>query len=167
MVAGGSPSLRFYNWTVSTGTIISGQGTDKIKVDTAGLAGSSLRAELSMSGYSLDCSAACEIQFPVPILPAKFDKFSDIARNDEKARLDNFAIELHNDPSATGYVIVYPRQGRTGDGQNRANRIVDYLVSSRGIDARRIVTILGSTRPELGVELWICPQGCKPPTPTR
>jgi hypothetical protein len=167
-VTGGSSDLRIYNWTVTAGTIISGQGTDRIRVDTKGLGGATVRANLSMGGLPLDCSATCVVQLPVPIQPSKFDEFPNIARNDEKARLDNYAIEIHNDPTATAYVIVYPgSRGRAGEVQLHTNRIVEYMVSSRGIDQRRVVTKVGPTRPELMVELWICPQGCKPPTPTQ
>lgn len=164
-VTGGS-GPHIYNWTVSAGTIISGQGTNSIKVDTTGLAGASVQAQLSMGGYPMDCSATCVVQFPVPIECRKFDEFPDIARNDEKARLDNFAIELQNDPTSTAYVIVYPGQyGRSADVQKHTTRVVDYLMNSRGIDSRRIVTLVGPTRSELIVELWSCPQGGKPPVP--
>ena len=153
-----------FNWTVSAGRIMEGQGTGSIKVDTTGLAGQSITATLSMGGYGLDCSASCTIQFPVPVECKKFDEFPTIAYNDEKARLDNYAIELQNDPTSTAYVIVYPGQrGRAGDVQRHTTRIVDYLVNSRGIGANRIVTLVGPARDELLVELWLCPQGAKPP----
>jgi len=168
-VTGGAGNIpNVYNWTVSAGTIISGQGTSSIRVDTTGLEGQSVRATLSMGGYPMDCSDTCVVEFPVPIECRKFDEFPDIARNDEKARLDNYAIELQNDPTSTAYVIVYPgSQGRSGDVQRHTTRIVDYLINSRGIDARRIVTLVGPPRPELIVELWTCPQGGRPPTLTR
>jgi len=167
-VTGGTRNVSaLYNWTVSAGTIIAGQGTNSIRVDTTGLAGQSVTATLSMGGYHLDCSATCVVQFPVPIECRKFDEFPDIARNDEKARLDNYAIELQNDPTSTAYVIVYPGQrGRPGDLQKHTSRIVDYLLNSRGVDARRIVTLVGPPRPDLLVDLWTCPRGGKPPTPT-
>jgi hypothetical protein len=156
-----------YNWTVSAGTIISGQGTDTIKVDTAGLGGQTVRAYLSMGGYNLECSADCAVTIPLPKLSnKKFDEFPDISRNDEKARLDNFGIELQNDPTATAYVIVYPgRSGKRGEVQYHANRIVEYLVNSRNLDKSRIVTLVGPARNELFVELWITPQGATPPNP--
>ena len=156
-----------YNWTVSAGTIIEGQGTNTIKVDTKGLGGETVRATLSMGGYSLECSADCAVTVPLPKLTSrKFDEFPDISRNDEKARLDNFAIELQNDPTATAYVIVYPgRSSKRGDVQHHSSRIVEYLVHSRGLDERRIVTLVGTARDQLHVELWITPQGAPPPTP--
>src|ERR1051326_3832009 len=50
--SGGTPGITpVYNWTVSAGTIIEGQGTDTIKVDTTGLAGQTIHASLSLGGY--------------------------------------------------------------------------------------------------------------------
>ena len=156
-----------YNWSVSAGRIIEGQGTSTIKVDTTGLGGQSVRATLSMGGYTLECAADCAVTIPLPRLYSrKFDEFPDIQRNDEKARLDNFAIELQNDPTATAYVIVYPgRSGKRGDVQHHSSRIVEYLVHSRGLDERRIVTLVGAPRDQLHVELWVTPAGATPPTP--
>lgn len=164
-VTGGSSSVApTYHWTVSAGQISDGQGTRTIHVDTTGLAGQTVTATLSVGGYDLDYSATCTVQVPVPVLCKKFDEFPAIAYNDEKARLDNYAIELQNDPTATAYVIVYPGQrGRPGEVQKHPTRIVDYLVNSRGINAQRIVTLVGPSRDELVVELWVCPQGANPP----
>jgi len=164
-VIGGSPNVApVYNWSVSAGRIIEGQGTSTIRVDTTGLAGQTVTATLSMGGYNLDCTATCSVPFPVPVECKKFDEFPDIARNDEKARLDNYAIELQNDPSSTAYVIVYPGpRSRPGDVQRHTTRIVDYLVNSRGISGQRIVTLVGPSRDVLMVELWVCPQGARPP----
>jgi hypothetical protein len=156
-----------YNWSVSAGKIIEGQGTSTIKVDTTGLGGQTVRATLSVGGYSLECSGECGVTIPLPrIYSRKFDEFPDIARNDEKARLDNFAIELQSDPTATGYVVVYPgRSSKRGEVQHHASRIVEYLVHSRSMDQRRIVTLVGPAREQLFVELWLTPQGAAPPTP--
>lgn len=168
-LTGGSGNLApLFNWTISGGRIIEGQGTGSIKVDTTGLAGQTLRATLSMGGYPLDCSASCAISFPAPLKSRKFDEFGEIARNDEKARLDNFAIDLQNDPTSTAYVIIYPGRGyRSGQLQAQRSQIVDYLVNSRGLDAGRIITIVGPARDSMMVELWVHQQGATPPAPAR
>jgi hypothetical protein len=165
LVGGISAGTPAFNWTVSAGTIIAGQGTDTIKVDTTGLAGQTVRASLSMGGYTLDCAASCAAQIPLPeVKGRKFDEYPSIARNDEKARLDNYAVELQSDPTSTAYIIVYPgRSSKPGEAQRHTTRQVDYLVNSRGIDARRIVTVAGRTKDELMVELWLVPQGATPP----
>lgn len=167
--SGGVPAniTPVYNWTVSAGTIIEGQGTDTIKVDTRGLAGQTVRASLSMGGYTLECAADCAVSIPLPkIIGNRFDEFGDLARNDEKARLDNFAIALQNDPTATGYVIVYPGStSKRREVQDHFGRVIEYLVHSRQIDQSRIKTIEGRKKDELRVELWIVPQGATPPNP--
>ncbi|HKR58289.1 MAG TPA: hypothetical protein VJS64_01045 [Pyrinomonadaceae bacterium] len=165
-LTGGSGNVpAIYNWTISSGKIISGQGTNSITVDTTGMEGRALSASLSMAGYEDECLATCMIQFPALIAGRKFDQFPDIARNDEKARLDNFTIGLQNDPTATGYVIVYPgKKDRAGTAQKRASRISDYVVNSRGLDARRIVTLVGSQKDDFRIELWIRPQGAPAPS---
>jgi hypothetical protein len=166
-VVGGSPGVKpIFEWTVTAGKIVSGEGTNCITVDTTGLAGQSVRATLSMPGYSdLNCSASCLVQIPNELPKCrKFDEYSKITRNDEKARLDNYGIELQNDPTSTAYVVVYPgRSGRPGEVQQRATHVVDYLANTRGIDKQRIVVVIGSPRDDLMVELWVCPQGAKPP----
>lgn len=168
-LTGGVPASTnaVYNWSVSAGTIVSGQGTDTIRVDTTGLGGQSVMATLSVEGYNLGCTASCSVVTPLPMPKSRrFDEFPDISRNDEKARLDNLGIELQNDPTATGYVIVYPgRTSKRAEVQNHFGRVIDYLVNSRGLDASRLKTIEGPKRDQLFVELWITPLGAAPPNP--
>lgn len=161
-------STPTYYWTVSAGKIIEGQGTTSILVETDGSGGQSITATVAVQGYTIDCSSSCAIAVPLPVPPSKrFDEFPNISRNDEKARLDNLAIALQNDPTAMAYVIVYPsRRGGTAEAQKRMKRIVDYLVNSRGIDEHRIISLAGPTRNELRIELWITPQGAQPPVPS-
>ena len=153
-----------YGWTVSAGTITSGQGTSSITVDTAGLAGQSVTITVEVGGLDPACSrtASCStsVRAPAPG-PTKFDEYGNIKFNDEKARLDNYAIQLQNQPGAQGYIIAYG--SCAGEAQARADRAKDYLVNTRGIDAGRIVTMDGGCRSDLSVELWIVPSGATPP----
>ncbi|MGI8996064.1 MAG: hypothetical protein ACR2GW_05280, partial [Pyrinomonadaceae bacterium] len=92
-------------------------------------------------------------------------EYGNIARNDVKARLDNFAIELQNDPGAQGYIIAYGgRRGPAGEAQTRADFAQNYLVNTRGIDAGRLVTVDGGFKEEATTELWVVPSGAPPPT---
>jgi hypothetical protein len=153
-----------YNWSVSAGTISSGQGTSSITVDTAGLGGQTVTATVEVGGLDPACSrtASCSTQVTTPpALAQKFDEYGNIRFNDEKARLDNYAIQLQNQPGAQGYIIAYG--SCAGEAQARADRAKDYLVNTRGIDAGRIVTMDGGCRSDLSVELWIVPSGATPP----
>ena len=168
-ISGGSPGITpSYNWTVSAGRIISGQGTPSITVDTTGLAGQSIRANLEVGGYGMRCPSSCAIPIPIVNKPRKFDEYYDIARNDEKARLDNYAIQLQSEPGSQGLIFVYPSsKARPNEAQARAKRISDYLVNSRGIDASRFTVTMEAAGEDWLFELWIVPAGATPPTPSR
>jgi hypothetical protein len=100
-----------------------------------------------------------------------FDEYEAIKYNNEKARLDNFAIALQNDPNIKGYIIAY--RGDTegfdigtrkleviGDicAQYRLDRAIDYLVSERGISRGRLIPVDGGNRRLTTVQLWLCPE---------
>ncbi len=169
-ISGGTPGRSpAYNWTVTGGRIISGEGTSSITGDTTGLSGSELRATVEVAGYGPRCSASCATAIPKPPPPpppvgTPFDEFGPIPRADEKARLDNFAAELQSNPTAQGYIIVYAASNaRPGTALRHGQFAKDYLVSVRGIDAARIVTVDGGKRGTATVRLWIVPAGAAPP----
>lgn len=126
------------------------------------------------------------VSISVPAIPTdqprKVDEYADICCEDEKARLDNFAIELQKDPNATGYVIFYggrrysscwydyPRHRSRipykGETEARAAVVRPYLVNQRGIEPERIVVVNGGHRESWMAELWIVPKGAQVPVPT-
>ncbi len=163
--SGGTPNVTpRYNWTVSAGNITSGQGTTSITVDTGGLAGRPVTAKIEVLGYELQCSATCTTQLPEQPKARPFDEIGDVRFNDEKARLDNFAIQLQNEPGSVGYILVYPgRKSKPGAAQRRADRAKDYIVSTRGLSPTRVATVVGGQREQLTIQLWVVPAGAEPP----
>jgi hypothetical protein len=165
-VTGGAEGATWtYNWSVSAGTISSGQGTSTITVDTANLGSQSVTATVSIGGADPSCTgttASCTTGVrPAPQPARKFDEYGNIRFNDEKARLDNYAIQLQNEPGSTGTIIVYG--SCEGEAQQRGDRARDYLVNTRGIEAGRITVVDGGCRADLTVQLWIVPQGAAAP----
>ncbi len=49
---GGDPG---YKWTISGGKIIEGQGTPAIKIDTTGMAGTTITVEVEILGLCPEC----------------------------------------------------------------------------------------------------------------
>jgi len=165
-VGQGTPPASGYNWSVSAGTITSGQGTTSITVSTDNLAGQTVTASVEVTGVDPSCTHTASASTPIKPKPKpalKFDEYGNIRFNDEKARLDNYAIQLQNDPGSQGEIIGYGSCG--SEGQERANRAKDYLVNTRGIDAGRLVVVDGGCKPELKVELWVVPQGATQQAP--
>jgi hypothetical protein len=166
VTGGGNPSVT-YDWSVSAGQdkITSGQGTPSITIDTTTLGGQTVTASVKIGGLPPECdsSRSCSFTVTTPVLPkcSIFDQYNDLRFNDEKARLDNFAIQLQQQPDATGYYAIWG--SCDGEGQKRADRAVAYLVNTRGIDASRIKTVVDpNCRETLTVELHICPPGANP-----
>ncbi len=93
----------------------------------------------------------------------KFDEFGDVPLTDIKARLDNFAIQLQNNLSVRGFIIVYrARRDLPGSNSRLARLMKDYLVHSRGISADRIATVDGGVASCFTQEFWIVPIGATP-----
>lgn len=169
-VSGPGGVVPAFNWNVSGGTIMSGQGTPTITVDTASAGGTSVRAAVQLAGYDASCSARAEASAPVTTIPVarRFDEFPSINFDDDKARLDNLAVELQNDPTARGFIIVYPGVRARADQASRLGaRARDYLTRTRGIDASRLTVTSGAPRERAMYELYIVPLGAQPPTVGR
>ena len=147
----------------------------RLTVDSTGLAGQRITATLVVDDGSGEpaCRQTAQATTYIPPTPPRespsrqFDVCCSCSFDDQKARLDNLAVELQNDPSTTTYVIAYGgRTSRIGQADLLGERARDYLVNKRGIDQSRIVVINGGFREEDCVELWIVPSGATPPQPT-
>ncbi len=96
----------------------------------------------------------------------RLDTYGNLRFRDEKARLDNFAIWLQQQPKATGFIIVYPAsRASLSNALARSKRAENYLVNVRRIDSRRLVRIRGGFRKHCTVELFIVPRGVEAPSP--
>ena len=174
----GNASLK-YNWVVtpSSAHVISGLGTPTLTVDSTGLGGQRIIATLTADDGSSDPACAQSAQAVSNIAPVKkvaivaqeFDECNNCTFDDQKARLDNLAVELQNDPTTRAYIIAYGgRMSPVGQVEKLMNRARAYMITQRGIDASRLSVVNGGFREEDSVELWIVPSGAAAPqaTPT-
>ena len=175
---GGTSGLK-YNWVLSPATarIMSGAGSPTIAVDSTGLGGKRVIATLTVDDGSPDPACAQTAQAVAVVAPVEkkvlvareFDECNNCTFDDQKARLDNLAVELQNDPSVYAHIIAYGgRTSPVGQVNRLMTRARDYLVNERGIDNSRIVVVNGGYREGDSVELWIVPTGAAAPqaTPT-
>jgi hypothetical protein len=172
----GNSALRYY-WKVSPSSarIISGQGTSTLTVDSTGLGSQRIIATLTADDGSNDpsCAQTAQAVSSIAALEKKvlvareFDECNNCTFDDQKARLDNLAVELQNDPTTRAYIIAYGgRMSPLGQVEKLMSRARDYLVTQRGIDASRLVVVNGGFREEDSVELWLVPSGAAVPRPT-
>jgi len=97
----------------------------------------------------------------------KFDEYGSVGGCDHGARLDNFAIQLQNQPGSTAYIFAYAPEEI---GKGFLEIATAYLVMSRGIAPDRIKTIYGGRNDiisEPRIQLWIAPQGAARPKPQK
>ena len=97
-------------------------------------------------------------------LPTRaFDEYGRICWEDEKARLDNFAVQLVNvSPTTLGHIIVYDeKRACRGEAVARALRAKKYLVEYRKVPSNRIVWRWGGYQTELMTTLVIHPAGAE------
>jgi len=108
----------------------------------------------------------------------KVDEFESVNCDDYLARMDNFQIELSNDPTAKGYILIYegkiPKNSKgkfifvfphSGEAKSYKKTMIRRM-AFRKYDRQRIVFIEAGFREKLTVEFWLVPAGAEPPKPT-
>jgi hypothetical protein len=157
-VIGGTQENVTYNWTVSKGIIIEGQGTPVIKVSTEGLEKTDVVARVEIGGLCPDCPNTAEETGSVTEKPgiSPFDEFGAIPNDDVRGRLDNFFVALQSDPTATGYIVI---DGPKRDADRREALIRNHI-RFRKFDATRINIVRGNTSaPSVYTKLYVIPAG--------
>jgi hypothetical protein len=146
-----------------------------LSVDSTGIGGQRITATLTADNGSADPACAQSVQAVSVVAPIEkkvivareYDECNNCTFDDQKARLDNLAVELQNDPSTRAHIIAYGgRMSPLGQVEKLMSRARDYLVTQRGIDASRLVVVNGGFREEDSVELWLVPSGAPAPRPT-
>lgn len=95
-----------------------------------------MRILLSLSFSILCISIIASAQTNLP-QATKFDEFGDVYPTDAAARLDNFAIQLQQQPTTNGFIIGYRSfRDLLGISGRRVGWMRAYLINTRGIDAQ-------------------------------
>ncbi|MEO8648339.1 MAG: hypothetical protein ABI539_04155, partial [Acidobacteriota bacterium] len=166
-VSGGSQQSITYNWSVSDGTIESGQGTPSITVRAPlNENGGNITATVDLGGLDTGCDCprtqsetAPFSGKPVSIQVNEFDKMSN---DDIRAQLDLFFNELSNNPNNQGYIINY---GSDRDITAR-ERLITNHINFRRFDRSRITLVRGGdTGVGVKTKLYRIPPGADNPTP--
>jgi hypothetical protein len=162
----GGPDVT-YNWTVSAGTIESGQGTPSIVVRTSvANANSNITATVTIGGLDPRCncpSTASESGPVAGILESiLIDEFGRLPADDIRGRLDNFFQELSNNPNNQGYIINYGTPAQIA----ARERLITNHITMRGFDRNRITLVRGGDTGEgPKTKLYRIPPGAANPNP--
>lgn len=104
---------------------------------------------------------------PIMLPNSPFDGYRTIRWEDEKARLDNFSIQLtHVNTQALGFILVFDQTGGCpGEAQARATRAKRYMVEYRGVPWNRIIWRQEGYALDISTTLLIVPKGVNVPYP--
>jgi hypothetical protein len=95
----------------------------------------------------------------VPDSVRKFDEYGRIAWADEKARLDNFVIQLTKDPNYVGYILVFNAPTMcAGEAQARAIRAKRYIVEHRRVPWNQVIWKEEGYSEQVQTTLYIFPR---------
>lgn len=174
--SGTAPIPINYAWKVSNGRVTRGLGTPSITVDSTGIGGKTINAELDVNDDVYDGKCRQVISVPTEVIPPptveqprpfRCDEFEAKVPDFDKARFDNCVIQAQNTPDAQLYIIIYPGTDRLSVTRNTydklSKRALDYMVKTRGFDPRRIQIVKGTSRIKTTYEVWIVPPGATPP----
>lgn len=176
--SGTTPIPIRYAWRVSPDDlrVTSGLGTPSITIDSTGMGGRTINAELDVNDDVYDDKCRQVISVPTEVVrippveiprPFRCDEFPSRSADEDKASFDNCVIQAQNTPDAQLYVIIYPGTDRISRSRNTYERLskraLDYIVKVRGFDPRRITIVKGSSRERTMYEIWIVPPGAQLP----
>lgn len=156
-----------YEWTVSAGGIVKGQGTPEIEfvatIEENEIA--NINVDVKITGLPKDCPNTASDIMPVAqrIFGDPVDKFGKIALDDRKARLDSFLIQIANDPDGEGLIVLTleKRDSRTYKISLLKN-ILKFL-EWRKADLTRISFAISEQDFDEQTTLWLVPPGAKLP----
>jgi hypothetical protein len=135
-----------YDWVISAGTIISGQGTPMITVRTDKSIRGEITATVTLKGLPPRCKNSASQQGFVDCLgdPPLIDEYGVLKQRQETARLDQVLVELKSRPGWVIYVIEYNVSERANSA--RANRMTSYF-GSKKITQEQLVFVYGGPHP--------------------
>ncbi len=153
------------NWSVTAGTIESGQGTSTITVRVpAEGSPSNITATASLGGLDEACRCPNTAQGTGGVAPKLtgrlVDEFGTKKDDEVKAIVDNFYIELNNDPNAKGYIVIY------GNPKQIAHRKAQIMkaINFRKYPLDRVIFVDGGDNGQGEyTKLWFVPAGADAP----
>lgn len=151
-----------YEWKVSVGTIVSGQGTPSIAVDTNELPnGIEIKAEVKIKGLGENCADTASETGSVTMGGDLFpiDMFGRLPSDEVRARIQNLFLALKDSPNSQGYIISYGTDDEIIAREKQINKAIVFLK----LDKNRVNLIRGGKNPRgekyVWTKIWIVPPG--------
>jgi hypothetical protein len=151
-----------YNWTISRGKVVGGQGTATLSVLPN--PGEGMTAAIEISGLPGDCAntASETYMYCIGIQPTQIDVFSEPFTQIDKNRISEIVHSIQNDLSAQLYMIFRHKEKTSPKMASRKEREISNSLVKAGLAADRITTVTGFGQSD-SIEFWLVPAGATPP----
>lgn len=138
-VSGNESNIK-YEWAVDQGTIVEGQGTPAIFV-TSRKRDSNIKATVRIDGLPLGCDNSATDMAVIAQPPpwCSTDSWGTMKPNDERARFDTFFVELLNNPTHFGLIILSVTAKEKLDPTNLRVKFVMHHARFRKFDTDRLI----------------------------
>lgn len=157
-----------YNWSVSAGTIASGQGTPSITLEPWKEGPDSITVTLErtfMEAHYPEVQRSASCRFGVAPLPQArmVDEFRTGGTSCEEgfARLDSFFAELNNNPFDSGLIVIFGDAADAKAAGRREKQLTNYFTLRR-FDRSRVRIIRGAANTG-STQFWMVPPGADMP----
>jgi hypothetical protein len=149
-----------YNWSISYGTIIEGQGTSVIKIHTT-VDIENIIVTVEVKGLPKECANTSSAQVKlIPFVCCKDPlqlEYGKIPFRKEKARLDVVAAEFRKNKNLTAYFIFYySKKDGAQTLKKRVARVSNYLTQTHNIPKDKLKFISG-TESSYRTTIWLSP----------
>ncbi|HEX8072763.1 MAG TPA: hypothetical protein VF546_22640 [Pyrinomonadaceae bacterium] len=160
-----TPPGLTYDWRVSGGVIVGGQGTPTINVATAAALEKSVTASVEIGRLDAVCPATAAHAVRLALPRWLNAEARALLRG---VKLKEYVAEFKAEDGAQLYIVARAQGAECPDEETlaRASLARKYMVKLEGVEAGRIVLMNGGRVLQAGdplLEFWIVPPGAEPP----
>ena len=152
-----------YFWTVSSGKIVSGQGTKTLTILSNSInTPMAIEANITISGLPEGCSNSSLAFAAVyeELRPEKIDEYADEKYGNIKAQIDALYVELKKHPQASGVIKL---KSATKESVLRQIQAIIDAMASKKYDMSRVDIMILIDKGKANTEFWIVPYGKQMP----
>ena len=147
-----------YKWSTDKGRIVTNPNDAIIEIgETEYFKGEVISAKLEIHGLPENCENNFFGEGAVKAAPKgeAIDEFGNLSSDEMMNRLDNFFVRLQNEPTSTGYIVVYGDSGDATDHQ----QFIHQHIESREAHTLSIFMVNQREEGDVRTVLWIVPAG--------
>lgn len=156
---GNAPTGISYRWSVSTGKVVDGQGTDKAKFDVNWPTGARVTATVEVLGLPSGCPNSASDTLAVAIDPGPIYVSSSGEPLEYAKSVNQLIEELEEYPNSQGYIFIGTP---SSDRYKQIEELIRATASQTGFDQSRLTIKPETTSKEL-IELWVIRLGVDNP----